>query len=291
MVDFTDQDLIRLDAQFAEEDIPFHARPLAAAEAILKSGFNFHDPRLKAICDAYEKLFPETRSTWPGMGTGLVASVDRVRVVTTSVIFGQVNLTPSSALGFSDDQEWIAWCRGEPRIQIQSTFAFADIYDFAYAVDDLRSYEDTKAFTLWCNAAAQLATTASHLASSGNPGDAVLQTIGLAAELAIKGSLLHLGMTEKELSYKPYGHNYVALAEKLIELRPHRDDPVVLHCLQQLPDYVQSRYNSSNLSRLQIIQLALGTQFVAASAVRRIATRDIAGQVEQHFGPRARHLN
>lgn len=291
MVYFTDQELIRLDAQFAEKNIPFHARPLAAAEAILQTGFNFHDPRLKAICDAYEKLFPEARSTWPGMGAGMVASVDRVRAVTTSVIFGQVNLTPSSGLGFSDDLEWINWCRGERKIQIQSTFAFADIYDFAYALGDLRHHEDTKAFTLWRNAAAQLATTASHLASSGNPGDAVLQNIGLTAELAIKGSLLHVGMKEKELSYKPYGHNYVALAERLIELRPHRDDPVLLHCLQQLPDYVQSRYNSSNLSRLQIIQLALGTQFVAASAVRRIAIQDIAVQVEQHFGPRARYFN
>lgn len=293
MADYTEEDLLRLDAQYAEQGIPFHARPLRAAVEVLKEGFAmgcgpFGNPKVAEICAAYERLIPETATTWPGMGTGLVASVDRVRSVVVSVAYGSCNLTAAKGLGFDSEEEWFAWCRRDADIVTRSHFAFADMYDLIYGIDELKTFGRTRAFDLWCKATEQLATTTSRLATSGDPGEAILQTIGLTAELALKGSLLHLGVPEDSLAKRPYGHNCHALADTLIELKPHRDDCILHGVIHKLPDYVESRYHCTGMTRLQIIDRALGAQFVAASAVRRISRRDIAAQVEASNSPRAR---
>ncbi len=96
MIEFTDNDILKLDERFAHECIPFHARPLRAAREILGEqiplGFD-KNPRVDAIQRAYARLIPEVDFTWPGMGTGLVASIDRIRKVTIGIVFGEVNIT------------------------------------------------------------------------------------------------------------------------------------------------------------------------------------------------------
>lgn len=293
MADYTEEDLLRLDSQYAEEGIPFHARPLRAAAEILQEGFvmgsgHFGNPKVAEVCAAYERLISETLTTWPGMGTGLVASVDRVRSVVVSVAYGSCSLTAAKGLGFDSEEEWFAWCRRDAGIITRSLFAFADIYDLIYGIDELKAFNKTRAFELLCKATEQMATTTSRLATSGDPGEAILQTIGLTVELALKGSLLHLGVPEDLLAKRAYGHNYHALADKLIELQPHRDDCILVSALHKLPDYVESRYHYTGMTRLQIIDLAIGAQFVAASAVRRISSGDIASQVETSNCPRER---
>ncbi|MDC4329250.1 hypothetical protein NQ674_13135 [Acinetobacter baumannii] len=79
MTKFTDADILRLDEAFAKEGIPFHARPLNAAMEILGNNFSINllnNPLVIEIKQAYERLIPEVKYTWPGMGTGLVAAVD-----------------------------------------------------------------------------------------------------------------------------------------------------------------------------------------------------------------------
>jgi hypothetical protein len=50
--------------------------------------------------------------------------------------------------------------------------------------------------------------------------------------------------------------------------------------IANLPPYVGSRYKPAGLTRLQVVRLALGVQFVAASTTRRITGVDIAAQME-----------
>jgi hypothetical protein len=55
-----------------------------------------------------------------------------------------------------------------------------------------------------------------------------------------------------------------------------------------MPHYVESRYTPAGLTRLQVIRLALGAQFIAASSVRRFSSRDLAAQMEQGGWPAPR---
>lgn len=119
MIKFTDKDILTLDERFAREDIPFHARPLHAATEILGEQFSIgfiDNPQVGEIQRAYARLIPEVEFTWPGMGTGLASSVDRVRKAIIGVTYGTVNITVDKGLGFSSHQEWAAWCRGDPKI-------------------------------------------------------------------------------------------------------------------------------------------------------------------------------
>ncbi|MDC5459203.1 hypothetical protein OHW96_11390 [Acinetobacter baumannii] len=291
MTKFTDADILRLDEAFAKEGIPFHARPLNAAMKILGNNFSINlidNPLVIEIKHAYERLIPEVKYTWPGMGTGLVASVDQVKKVTIGIIYGSVNISIDKGLGFSNDQEWIKWCRGSRKITNQSAFAFADMYDLVYGING----SDSPSTTYWGLASEQLKLVAESLCQTGAISSPILQPICLTVELAIKGTLLYLGIPEKDLrNSKKFGHNLVKLAQRMIQEKSHRDDQLLLTMLNKFPDYVSDRYRETNLTRLEVISLALSAQFIAASAVRRISGRDVAEQIEtSEVGPRSNYF-
>ncbi|WP_152552661.1 hypothetical protein [Pandoraea sp. E26] len=290
MVEFTDSDILKLDERFAQEGIPFHARPFRAAMEILGKQFSigfFGNPQVREIERAYARLIPEVEFTWPGMGTGLAASVDRVRKVTIGVAYGTQSISVDKGLGFLNHQEWATWCRNDRRIAERSAFAVADMHDLVYGID--RADQHTNARIFWGLAAEQLKLTAESLSQSGSIGSAILQPICLAAELAMKGTLLHLGVPEKDLKNpKLFGHDLVKLGQKMTQESSHRDDALLLPALSKFPDYVGDRYRETQLTRLDVITLALDAQFAAAAAVRRISGEDMANQIETAGpGPRS----
>lgn len=290
MIKFTDNDILKLDERFAQEGIPFHARPFRAAMEILGEKFSIGtggNAQVREIERAYARLVPEVEFTWPGMGTGLASSVDRVRKVTIGVVFGTVNITVDKGLGFTNYQEWAAWCRHDPDIANRSVFAFSDMHDLVYGID--RNAQQDNASTFWGLATEQLKLVAESLSQSGSVSSSVLQPICLTAELALKGTLLHLGMTERELrNPKLFGHDLAKLGHRMTQECSHRDDPLLLNALSRFPDYVGCRYRETQLTRLEVIALALDAQFVSASAVRRISGEDLAFQMET-TGPGPRH--
>jgi hypothetical protein len=138
MTTFTDSDILLLDGRFALEHIPFHARPFHAAKAILGKDFLLginEKSQLTEIQRAYARLVPEVEFTWPEMGTGLAAAMDRVRKITVGVVYGTIAISVEKGLGFANREEWALWCRNDPKIAAQSAFAFADIYDLVYGIN------------------------------------------------------------------------------------------------------------------------------------------------------------
>lgn len=289
MANITDADILKLDERYAIAGIPFHARPFRAAlelldeHAVLGVGGN---PLAAEIEEAYARLIPEVSFTWPGMGTGLIASIDRVRKVTIGVVYGALDIPVYSGLGFSSDTDWKVWCRQDHGIAARSEFAFADMWDLVSGIDNFSSQRGCNTATFWGLAAEQLKLVAESLSQSGAISSPVLQPICLAAELAMKGTLLHLGIAEKDLR-KLFGHDLTKLGQKMSLECDHRDDALLMDALTGFPDYAGDRYRETPLSRIDVISLALGAQFVAASAVRRISGVDLAIQVETNGpGPR-----
>ncbi|MDC8748702.1 hypothetical protein NY751_22210 [Xanthomonas campestris] len=284
-MNFSDVDLLKIDEGLAKEGIPFHARPLHAARQLLGSEFaiGFNDERVNAITAAYERLVPEVKSTWPGMGTGLAASIDRVRKFTVGVAMGEPLVLIDEGLGFASPAEWVTWCRESRETQARSAFAFADMVDLVYGTDSA-GCKSARAY--WSLAAGQIKLVAEGLSQSGSVCSAVLQPICLSVELATKGSLLYLGVTESELKNK-FRHNLTALASEVASRKPHRDDSMLLAAVEKFPDYVGGRYEQTALTRLQIVSLSLDAQFIAATSVRRLSSYDMAAQVEAAVGARS----
>lgn len=285
MASFTNEDLFNLDREFAEQNIPLHARPFQAAVRILGSSFSigpFHTgDGVEEITAAYRALFPGD-DFWPGAGCGLAASVDRVRLITLPVVFGESNVGLHSGLGFADASEWRAWCRNDPEIALKSAYAFADLYDLCYGLESVP--QNSEQDVLFHRSMQHLGDLSASLSNSGGASDAALQSILLIAELALKGALLQFGVTMKTLKYK-FGHKLPELANELAKLCPHHEDDELQRICEGMPNLVASRYGSSGLTRKQIVELAVGSQFIAASAMRRISETDMALEVRRD-GPR-----
>lgn len=121
------------------------------------------------------------------------------------------------------------------------------MHDLVYGIDQNKE-NDT---TFWGLAAEQLKLVAESLSQSSSISSPILQPICLTAELAIKVSLLYLGVTEKELKNpKLFGHDLIKLAQKMTQLKNHRDDQLLLQKLSKFPDYVGNRYRETELTRL-----------------------------------------
>lgn len=288
MTNWTTEDLLKFDKKYANEGVPLHQRPFRAAMELLGPSFVLGiggNSEIGEIMMAYRALIPEVDSSWPGMGVGLVASIDRVRRVTLGVAFGQTTIEAWEGLGFASKDEWWTWCRQDADIASETSFAFADLRDFAYGLEELKA-GNANAATLWYMARSNLEDVANVLPSTFSV-DSVVQPICLVAELAMKGILVWTGSDPAKLKGKD-GHNLPLLAEWMAKAKPHRDDPLVALVASTLPPYVSSRYSPSGLTRLIVVRLALGVQFIAASALRRMAKADLAAEMETGGWPAPR---
>lgn len=257
-----------------------HQRPFRAARDILGPEFVIGvggNPAVDKIQDDYARLIPEVNSAWPGMGIGLAASVDRVRKFVAPVGFGRVRIDAWSVLGFDSPEAWWDWCRKDHAIAAETGLAVADVLDMSYGLKE--GSRDPEARTLWRMATSNLEDVANNLPNAFNV-DSVIQPICLIVELSLKALLVEKGAkTVADLKGK-VGHDLAKLAELAAAASPHRDDGLVADVVANLPAYVASRYSPAGLTRLNVVRLALGAQFVAASTARRISGRDMAGDFE-----------
>lgn len=277
---WTLDDLRRLDKKYAEEGIHVHQRPLNAAIDLLGTGFNFSifsNPEVQRIIDAYTAMIPEVETSWPGAGIGLIASMDQVRKTTFPVLFGENKLEVWQIAGFLSNEELWEWCRKERRIVAEVSFAIADIHDFTMGLNEIEE-DASEALTLWQMSKSNLEDMANTLPNSFSH-DSVIQPICMVAELSLKAALVWHGIDLKNLKGKN-GHNLAYLAQMVMDKKPHRDDKKIKTVIDNLPPYVASRYKPAGLKRLQVVRLALGVQFIAASSLRRITTSDLAIQME-----------
>ncbi len=282
MAPWTVQTLYDLDARYAEEGVHPHQRAFRAAIDILGGSFLVGaggNPEVQRIIGAYEEMLPEARSNWPGMGTGIAAVVDQVRRLTAPVVYGTANLGVWEGLGFNDDREWRTWCREDARLMSGTCFAFADLLDLTYGLDELKG-DATRGSELWRMAASNVSDFSNTLPGTFGV-DSVVQPICLAVELSLKAALVANGEDPDSFRRRGgEGHDLVRLAKRVAQESPHRDDPLVAEVAAALPGYVDSRYAPVRQTRLKVVRYALGAQFVAASTVRRHSARDIAAIME-----------
>ncbi|WP_054878350.1 hypothetical protein [Yersinia similis] len=275
----------KLDKEYARKGVPFHQRPLQAVMDILNISSvigAIEHPQFNYIVNIYGQLIPETIVTWPGMGTGLVTSIDRVKSFTMGIAYGCPEINVDRGLGFDSHEQWSSWCRNDRKIVADSYFAYADAYDLIYGIDDLSHSANPDVIALLDLTASNLEVIAHTLPNTYISGS-VIQPICMTVELALKGVLIHLGLSKSEIIN--LGHDHTALWESLISKAGHRDDVLIKNIIKRFPDYIDSRYKRSELSRIQTVKLALGAQFIAASTLRRVTQRDLALTMELNNFP------
>lgn len=280
----TEEFVIQTDQTLIEQDVPLHARPFGVVMAWMKVtnvGGDLLSPALwnpvKAI---YQKLYPSGDFSMPAMLIGGVALRDRFYPARVNVGFGTINIDPVKCIEIPPQELRVIWQQRPDQVW-RAIYAVADLWDFAYGVNDLRSAKP-EACVLWANAQSAIASTARTLTATQDH-DAAVQSACLAAELSMKGVLAHLGWDEPR--YRKLSHHLPELAQAIINERPSSGDAHLKAAADQFPDYVKTRYGPHGLTRVQLMGLAMRSQFVAAEALRRVSDRNLAGQIEH--GPDA----
>lgn len=285
MSSWTLNDLRRLDRQYAKKGIPFHQRPFMAAVEILGPRFvmgSGDNPEVERITNAYANMIPEVNTNWPGAGIGFIASVDQVRKLTLPIVFGEVSLQLWEVASFTSPEEWWNWCRQDRAIVGEVASSVTDIHDFTYGLNEIR-HKIPKATNLWHMAQSNIEDVANTLPNLFNH-DAIIQPICMIAELSMKASLVYNGAAPESFRGRG-GHNLSSLARQMAEKLPHRDDLRVQAIVDALPPYVESRYKPAGLKRIQVVKLAVGVQFIAASSLRRLTTSDLVLQMASTPSP------
>lgn len=279
-------DLRKIDYRFSSEDIPMYQRPLKAAIEILGSNVLLEDldpTEVKKIVQAYKKVLPEADSSWPGAGIGLISSLDKTKKIVLPVNYGEFSFTAWKIADFTSREDYNNWCHNKQNIALDVDYAIADIFDFSMGLEQVKN-TNAEAATYW-----ELAKSCLEDLSNALPNltsnDTIIQSIHMTSELSLKAALIYQGAKTKDIKI----HNLDLLAKKMFSARRHRDDENITSVIHKMPHFVNSRYSSAGMTRLEVVKLAIGSQFIAASTLRRLTEYDLSQTIEKfsNTGPRS----
>lgn len=278
------KDLIDIDQLLISEGSLLYQRPFHAA--IKWSEMNnkpvdllspdFFEDQLIPFREMYTKLYPNESFDFPNLLLGSIAIRDIVYPVKVPILYGQHTIDPLDLIVI-DSNELKRVFSLYPEEGWQAIYSVCDLIDFGFGADDLIK-TGSPAKKLLERALEQTNAT-SNILQDRYSIQAVAQTALLTTELAFKATFLHLGYSESKC--KKFSHNHLKMAEFLIEAIPSKNDEEIIQVCRNLPSYVQSRYDDVNLNRVELIKIAMSSQFIAAECMRRISTRNIIQVVEQ----------
>lgn len=234
------------------------------------------DPLFNAINRIYSELYRPSDLHMPPMHIGAFMFRDVFFPLRIPVICGSPAINP---VDFLTDVPEIQkrWLFNDQ--QSGSTFfdQVIDLMDFVYGLDDLEKIGQLpdKTIEWWYLAKQQLEAAAATVLGSFNKY-AVVQNCCISAELLLKGALMAKGINEKTLASKKqgYGHNLENLVDKTAGHLPNFDRETALLVVKQLPDYVESRYEAKDFSRLNLGSFLMNTQFISGEILRQFSDRN-----------------
>ncbi|MCA0373875.1 MAG: hypothetical protein LCH83_13615 [Proteobacteria bacterium] len=279
--------IIQKDTELMKLGISLHARPfhvnLAWMEYAGINGNVVDEERRKIIENVYDEIYPPKSTNMPPLFTGGAAIRDNVYLVEVPIIFGSVHIEPIKQIQI-EPAELEKIYKNFPEDFWNALYQSADALDFGYSIDDLTKANDNDFLR---NAATNL-TAAFRTLLGKRDIDAALQSACLTIELAGKGILKEEKYSNEQL--KAMGHNLVRITKEVIKIKPSKDDNEVLNVVAKLPNYVQSRYSKTNMTKLELVNTAVNVQFAAASLLRRFTGRNLASDIAASTDTPARKL-
>ena len=285
-----DIDLMKLvideDGELIQEGAEPFQRPLVAYMRIAQrlqpgsSSIIQSDPLFNAVNHIYSELYRPSDLLVPPMHVGAFMFRDVFFPLRIPLIFG----SPAIPVDFLVDVPEIQkrWLFTDQQSGLAYFDQVIDLMDFVYGLDDLEKVGQLpdKTVEWWYLAKQQLEAAAATVLGSFNKY-AVIQNCCISAELLLKGALMAKGIDEKTLASKKhgYGHNLENLVDKTAEQLPNFDREIVLLVVKRLPDYVESRYEAKDFSRLDLGSFLMNTQFIGGEILRHFSDRNFRSDI------------
>ena len=275
-------DIRKIDDQLISQNVLIHQRPFQTTLEWMRLNkiqgdiSSFYKP----VEDIYQKLYPRQKFSIPNLLIGGIAFRDQIYITRIPVIKG-INL-----FDFVDiDPSELALMHNVYFEQYKkAVYSICDLYDIAFGIDDiLKEKESNEILVYWLEMILSSTMSAAFALSENINLANAIQSSLLSVELAAKSSLMYLGCDANYI--KSLGHCRKMIKENLISYKIIDENDDFFEIYYSLPKYVDSRYKPQNLSKQELVNIAIKSQFLVSEIIRKISKRNLAEsiQLEQEF--------
>lgn len=278
-------DIRKIDDQLISQNVLIHQRPFQTTlewmslNKIQGDISSFYKP----VEDIYQKLYPRQKFSIPNLLIGGIAFRDQIYITRIPVIYGMAGI---NLFDFVDiDPSELALMHNVYFEQYKkAVYSICDLYDIAFGIDDiLKEKESNEILVYWLEMILSSTMSAAFALSENINLDNAIQSSLLSVELAAKSSLMYLGCDANYI--KSLGHCRKMIKENLISYKIIDENDDFFEIYYSLPKYVDSRYKPQNLSKQELVNIAIKSQFLVSEIIRKISKRNLARdmQLEQQF--------
>ena len=275
-------DIRKIDDQLISQNVLIHQRPFQTTLEWMRLNKIQGDISsfYKTVEDIYQKLYPRQKFSIPNLLIGGIAFRDQIYITRIPVIKG-INL-----FDFVDiDPSELALMHNVYFEQYKkAVYSICDLYDIAFGIDDiLKEKESNEILVYWLEMILSSTMSAAFALSENINLANAIQSSLLSVELAAKSSLMYLGCDANYI--KSLGHCRKMIKENLISYKIIDENDDFFEIYYSLPKYVDSRYKPQNLSKQELVNIAIKSQFLVSEIIRKISKRNLAEsiQLEREF--------
>ena len=275
-------DIRKIDDQLISQNVLIHQRPFQTTLEWMRLNKIQGDISsfYKQVEDIYQKLYPRQKFSIPNLLIGGIAFRDQIYITRIPVIKG-INL-----FDFVDiDPSELALMHNVYFEQYKkAVFSICDLYDIAFGIDDiLKEKASNEILVYWLEMILSSTMSAAFALSENINLANAIQSSLLSVELAAKSSLMYLGCDANYI--KSLGHCRKMIKENLISYKIIDENDDFFEIYYSLPKYVDSRYKPQNLSKQELVNIAIKSQFLVSEIIRKISKRNLTEsiQLEREF--------
>ena len=278
-------DIRKIDDQLISQNVLIHQRPFQTTLEWMRLNKIQGDRSsfYKQVEDIYQKLYPRQKFSIPNLLIGGIAFRDQIYITRIPVIYGMAGINLFDFVDIAPSE--LALMHNVYFEQYKkAVYSICDLYDIAFGIDDiLNENESNEILKYWLKMILSSIMSASFALSEEINLDNAIQSSLLSVELAAKSSLMYLGCDANYI--KSLGHCRKMIKENLISYKIIDENDDFFEIYYSLPKYVDSRYKPQNLSKQELVNIAIKSQFLVSEIIRKISKRNLAEsiQLEREF--------
>lgn len=278
-------DIRQIDDKLIAKNVLIYQRPLEATLEWMSLNKIQGDISafFKSVGEVYKILYPRQKFSFPNLLIGGISFRDQVYIARIPLGYGALS---GSLFNFVDiDHSELALMHNIYYEQYKrASYTICDLFDIAFGIDDIfKEKESNESLTYWLEMILSSTMSAAFALSENINLANAIQSSLLSIELAAKSSLMYLGCNYKYIT--SLSHSKKKIKENLISYKIINENNVFFEIYDSLPEYVDSRYKPQNLSKQELMDIAIKSQFLVSEIIRKISKRNLARdmQLEQQF--------
>ena len=273
-------DIRQIDDKLIAKNVLIYQRPLEATLEWMSLNKIQGDISafLKSVGEVYKILYPRQKFSFPNLLIGGISFRDQVYIARIPLGYGALS---GSLFNFVDiDHSELALMHNIYYEQYKrALYTICDLFDIAFGIDDIfKEKESNESLTYWLEMILSSTMSAAFALSENINLANAIQSSLLSVELAAKSSLMYLGCDANYI--KSLGHCRKMIKENLISYKIIDENDDFFEIYYSLPKYVDSRYKPQNLSKQELVNIAIKSQFLVSEIIRKISKRNLARDMQ-----------